>query len=171
MTPAVATLLFVTAQRLGELMLARRNTQKLLARGAREAGRSHYPVMVGLHAAWLATLWGLGWNRPVHLPVLALLGVTQMLQVWVIASLGERWTTRIIVLPGAPLVRAGPFGGLRHPNSCIVTAEIALLPLALGLTWVAIVFSLLNAMMLKVRITCENRALACGARQPETSAG
>jgi hypothetical protein len=102
MTPAVATLLFVTAQRLGELMLARRNTQKLLARGAREAGRSHYPVMVGLHAAWLATLWGLGWNRPVHLPVLALLSVTQMLQVWVIASLGERWTTRIIVLPGAP---------------------------------------------------------------------
>ena len=165
MTLSIAILLLVTAQRLGELMLAQRNTRRLLAHGAHEAGRGHYPVMVALHAAWLATLWWLGWNRPVNLIPLSLFALMQVLRVWVIASLGGRWTTRIIVLPGARLVAKGPFRFLRHPNYCIVTAEIVLLPLALGLPQVAIVFSILNAAMLTVRIACENRALARAANR------
>ena len=160
MTLSSGILLFVTVQRLCELVLAQRNTSRLLAAGAIEAGRGHYPVIVALHAAWLAALWFQGWNRPVNLTLLAVFAVMQALRVWVIASLGGRWTTRIIVLPDAPLVTKGPFRFVRHPNYCIVTAEIALLPLALGLTGTAIVFSILNAAMLTVRIGCENRALA-----------
>ena len=150
MTLGMAILLFVTAQRLGELLLARRNTRRLLARGGHEAGRAHYPVMVALHGAWLMSLWVLGWNRPVNLILAGLFAVMQVLRVWVIASLGGRWTTRIIVLRGAPLVAKGPFRFVRHPNYCIVTAEIALLPLAFGLPVTAIVFSALNAAMLTV---------------------
>jgi methyltransferase len=164
MTLSSAILLFVTVQRLLELILARRNTRRLLANGAREAGREHYPVMVALHAAWLVTLWALGWNRPVNLILLGLFALMQMLRIWVIASLGGRWTTRIIVAPNAPLVATGPFRFVRHPNYCIVTAEIALLPLALGLPLTAMIFSILNAAMLTVRITCENRALTHAAR-------
>ena len=164
MTLATAILLFVTAQRLLELLLARRNTSRLLARGAHEVGAKHYPVMVALHTAWLVTLWVLGWNRPVNLILLGLFAVMQLLRVWVIASLGGRWTTRIIALPAAPLVATGPFRFVRHPNYCIVTAEIALLPLALGLPGVALLFTLLNAAMLTVRIGCENRALARAGR-------
>ena len=164
MTLAMAILLFVTAQRLLELILAQRNTSRLLAHGASEAGAAHYPVMVALHAAWLASLWVLGWNRPVNLTLLGLFALMQILRVWVIASLGGRWTTRIIVLPAAPLVTRGPFRFLRHPNYCIVTAEIALLPLALGLPRTAILFTILNAAMLTVRIDCENRALARAVR-------
>ena len=159
MTWASAILLFVTVQRLFELVLARRNTALLLAKGAVEAGREHYPVMVAMHAAWLAALWYLGWAQPVSLVLLGLFALMQVLRVWVIASLGGRWTTRIIVLPAADLVAKGPFRFGRHPKYCIVTAEIALLPLALGLPWVALVFSVLNAAMLMVRIPCEERAL------------
>ncbi len=164
MTLSTAILLFVTGQRLLELILAQHNTRRLLANGAHEAGREHYPVMVAMHAAWLATLWVVGWNQPVNLVLLGLFAVMQLLRVWVISSLGSRWTTRIIVLPTAPLVATGPFRFVRHPNYCIVTAEIALLPLALGLPRVAILFSLLNAAMLSVRISCENRALSRAGR-------
>jgi len=160
MSLSTASLSFVTLQRLLELILARRNTRWLLAKGGHEAGAAHYPVMVGLHAAWLAALWLLGRHQPVSLILLSAFALMQILRVWVIATLGQRWTTRIIVLPGAPLVNRGPFRWLRHPNYCIVTCEIALLPLALGLAWVAILFSILNAAMLSVRIACENRALA-----------
>ncbi|WP_068072807.1 isoprenylcysteine carboxyl methyltransferase family protein [Novosphingobium lentum] len=166
MTLAIAVLLFVTAQRLGELIIARRNTRLLMAQGAIEHGRAHYPVMVLLHASWLATLWLLAWDRPVNLLLLAAFMVMQGLRVWVLMVLGTRWTTRVIVLPGEPLVARGPFRWVRHPNYCIVVAEIALLPLAFGLIGVAIVFSLLNAWMLWVRIGCENQALAAGPQAP-----
>jgi methyltransferase len=159
MTLASAILLWVTVQRALELVLARRNTRRLLAQGAHEVGAAHYPAMVLLHASWLLALWLEGWNRPVNLPLLALFAVMQGLRVWVIATLGRRWTTRIIVLPHAPLVSGGPFRWLRHPNYCVVTAEIALLPLALGLPLLALLFTLLNAAMLTLRIACENRAL------------
>jgi len=160
MTPAIAVLLFVTAQRLGELVLDRRNTRRLLAMGAQEAGAEHYPAMLALHSLWIATLWLLGWNQPVNLVLLALFALMQILRVWVIGTLGSRWTTRIIVLPHAPLVRRGPFRWLRHPNYTVVMIEIALLPLTLGLPVVALVFTILNAAMLWVRIRAENRALA-----------
>lgn len=159
MTLPYAIMIFVTLQRLAELVIAARNTRALRAQGAVEIGAAHYPVMVALHAAWLATLWFMAGGQPVSLPLLGIFAVLQALRIWVLATLGGRWTTRIIVLPGAPLVTGGPFRFLRHPNYCVVIGEIAVLPLVFGLIGVAIVFSLLNAAMLWVRIGIEHRAL------------
>lgn len=152
-------LALVTLQRLGELALARRNTRRLLARGGVETGQEHYPILVGLHAAWLAGLWWAAWDRPADPLWLALYIVLQGFRIWTIASLGERWTTRIIALPGAPLVRRGPYRFLPHPNYAVVTAEIAVLPLVFHLWIYAVVFSLLNASILWLRIRTEERAL------------
>ena len=113
-----------------------------------------------MHAAWLAALWVLGWDRPVSLPWLSVFIVLQLLRVWVISSLGGRWTTRIVILPGAPLVRRGPYRVLSHPNYMVVVAEIAVLPLAFGLVGLAVLFSVLNASVLWVRIRAEGLALA-----------
>ena len=160
MSVATFILLLVTAQRLGELVLARHNTNRLLAKGAIEIGRGHYPLVVALHAAWLAALWI--WGRDQDINVLALIGfaVMQGLRLWVLATLGARWTTRIIVLPGAPLVTAGPYRYLSHPNYAVVVGEIALLPLALHLPWLALLFTILNAAVLFIRIRVEARALS-----------
>ncbi|KKZ87520.1 hypothetical protein B5K05_06165 [Rhizobium phaseoli] len=157
--PSIALLTFVTLQRLGELVLARRNTAALLARGAREAAPEHYPAMVALHAGWLIGLWLLAPGRPVDLFWLAVFMGLQALRLWVLATLKDRWTTRIIILPGAPLVTSGPYRFLRHPNYAIVVGEIAALPLAFGLPLYAIGFSLLNACMLSIRLKAENAAL------------
>jgi len=152
-------LALVTLQRLGELVLAARNTRRLKARGAYEVAPGHYPLIVLLHAAWLAGLWWLAWDRPPNLPLAALFLGLEAARVWVLASLGERWTTRIIILPGAPLVRRGPYRFFPHPNYAVVCAEIALLPLVFGLWAYALVFTLLNAAVLFVRIKAENAAL------------
>jgi methyltransferase len=149
----------VTLQRLAELVIAQRNTRALMAQGAIEIGRRHYPVMVALHASWLIVLWATVGGRPVNVPLLVLFVVLQALRIWVLATLGGRWTTRIIMLPGAPLVTGGPFRFLRHPNYTVVVGEIAVLPLVFGLIGVAAVFTLLNAAMLWVRIGSESRAL------------
>jgi len=162
MSAAVVILLLVTAQRLGELVLANRNTRALKAAGAREFGARHYPLIVALHAAWLIGLWWLAWERPVQWSWIAVFVVLQALRVWVIASLGHRWTTRIIVPPGAPMVRWGPYRFLPHPNYLVVVGEIAVLPLVFGLPMFAVVFSLLNAAVLTLRIRAENRALRLG---------
>ncbi len=159
MEASIALLSFVTLQRLTELVIARRNTRALLARGASEIGAAHYPYMVALHAAWIAGLWLLGPGRPVVLPWVAVFALLQLGRLWVLATLKGRWTTRIIVLPGAPLVRGGPYRFLSHPNYAVVIAEIAVLPLAFGMPVFAVVFSVLNAAMLALRITVENRAL------------
>ena len=156
---ALAILGFVTLQRLAELALSQQNMKKLLARGAYEVAPEHYPFLVLLHASWLAVLWVFGPGPPVHLIPLVFFVLLQLARVWVIATLGERWTTRIIVLPGAPLVTSGPYRWVNHPNYLIVIGEIAILPLVFGLPMVAIVFSLLNAAMLYVRIRAENHAL------------
>jgi methyltransferase len=160
MSAAAIVLALVTLQRLGELVLARHNTRRLLARGAVEVGANHYPLVVALHAAWLAALWAYGYDQPVD-PILliAFIGL-QALRLWVLATLGARWTTRIIVLPGAPLVAGGPYRYIAHPNYVVVAGEIALLPLALHLPLVALVFSALNAAMLAIRIRTEQHALA-----------
>lgn len=154
-----AIMAFVTAQRLAELAIDRRNTARLLAAGAWEVGARHYPAMVAMHASWLAALWFTVGSRPVDVALLAVFAVLQLLRVWVLATLGPRWTTRIIVTGGAPLVKKGPFRFLRHPNYTVVTAEIAILPLVFGLVWIAVLFTLLNAAMLYVRIRAENGAL------------
>jgi methyltransferase len=159
MNAALLILALVTAQRLAELAVSRRHTRALLARGAYEVGAGHYPLIVAVHAAWLAALWWLAPGRPVLWPLIGLFALLQGARLWVLATLGERWTTRIIVLPGAPLVARGPFRFVRHPNYLVVIAEIALLPLAFGLWQVALIFSLLNAAVLTVRIRAEEKAL------------
>ncbi|MGO6697174.1 isoprenylcysteine carboxyl methyltransferase family protein [Rhizobium johnstonii] len=159
MWPSIALLAFVTLQRLGELVLARRNTAALLARGAREVAPEHYPVMVALHAGWIIGLWLTAPGRPVAFFWFLVFMGLQALRLWVLVTLKDRWTTRIIILPGAPLVRSGPYRFLRHPNYAIVVGEIAALPLAFGLPLYAIVFSLLNALILYVRVKAENAAL------------
>jgi methyltransferase len=161
---AIVVLLLVTAQRLGELVLANHNTRRLLARGAVETGAGHYPLMIILHGAWLLGLWLLAWNRQTNLPLLAIFIALQLARVWVIATLGDRWTTRIITLPGADLVRRGPYRFVSHPNYLIVIAEIAVLPLAFGLVGFAVVFSILNAGVLWIRIRSEGRALASSSQ-------
>ena len=155
----LAILSFVTLERLAEIPLAARNTRRLLSQGAREHAPGHFPLLVALHVAWLATLWWLAPTQPVSGVWLALFILTEIGRLWVLSSLGPRWTTRIIVLPGAPLVRRGPYRFLDHPNYAVVVGEIAVLPLVFGLWRTALVFSLLNAALLTVRIREENRAL------------
>ena len=157
--PAIAFLAFIIVQRLSELVIAKRNTAALMARGAREVGASHYPVMVALHTAWVLALVIFGYDEPVFLFWLALYALLQVFRVWILTTLGERWTTRIIILD-EPLVVAGPFKYLRHPNYALVVAEIFVTPMVLGLTGVAIVFSVLNAAMLFWRIRVEEAALS-----------
>ena len=164
MNPAVLLLAFVTAQRAGELVLARRNTRRLLSQGAYEVGRGHYPLLVGFHAAWLGGLWWFGGDQPVHPAWLGAYALLQALRVWIIGSLGERWTTRIIILPGVPLVRRGPYRFLSHPNYVVVVAEIAVLPLALGLPGYALAFTLMHLVVLAVRLRAETSALEAAPR-------
>jgi methyltransferase len=160
MLPAIALLAFVTLQRLAELVYAKRNTRALMASGAREIGASHYPYMVAMHSAWLVGLWVFGFDRPVGLFWFVVFAVLQLLRIWVLATLGGRWTTRIIVPPQAPRIVSGPYRFLNHPNYVIVVGEIAALPLAFGLPVYALIFSILNAAMLYVRIGAENKALS-----------
>ena len=156
---AIAILGFVTAQRLAELWLSNRNTRRLLNQGAIEHGAGHYPLIVGVHAAWLAALWWWAPGQPLNWPLLMLFVLLQFARLWVIATLGARWTTRIMTLPGAPLVRSGPYRFFNHPNYLVVIMEIAVLPLAFGLAGIALAFSILNAIVLWLRIRAEEKAL------------
>lgn len=160
MTAAGWVIALVALQRLLELAIAARNTARLAARGAVEVGAGHYPLIVAVHVSWLATLALLGWSNPVAPAWLGVYLVLQLGRIWVMASLGERWTTRILVLRDAPPVRRGPYRFLRHPNYLIVAGEIAALPLALNLPWAALGFSLANGLVLAWRIRVEERALA-----------
>lgn len=159
MIAAYVLLGFVTAERLLELVIARRNTKALLARGAHEVAAGHYPAIVILHAAWLVGLWFLAPGQPVQWFWVAVFALLQALRLWTLATLGRRWTTRIIVVPGETLVAAGPFRFLRHPNYMVVVGEIAVLPLCFGLWWYALAFSVANAVVLWVRIRAEETAL------------
>ena len=158
----IATLLFlafVIVQRLSELAIAKRNTARLLAKGAYEVGANHYPFMVMLHSAWIACLVVFGYSQTIIFGWLAVFVILQGLRLWILTSLGGRWTTRIIIL-NEPLVKRGPFKYFSHPNYMLVVAEIIVAPMVLGLGWVAIVFTVLNAAMLWVRIRVEHKALA-----------
>jgi methyltransferase len=152
----------VAAQRIAELFLSRKHERALKAQGAIEYGAGHYPLIVAVHAGWLAAL--VAWaalTPPVLNPALiALYLVLQPVRAWVIGSLGRYWTTRIISLAEAPLVRRGPYRFMKHPNYTVVVLEIALLPLALGAWPLAVAFSVLNGIVLRVRIAAESRVLA-----------
>lgn len=157
---AFAVLLFVTVQRLLELVYANRNETRLRARGAVEYAPEHYPVMVVMHGAWLIGLWGLALGTVPETGWLIIFFILQALRIWVLATLGERWTTRIIVLPGEPLVAKGPYRIMSHPNYAVVIGEIFVLPVAFGLLWYAVLFSVLNAIVLTIRIRAESQALS-----------
>lgn len=163
-----ALLLAVGFERLAELVVAKRNAAWSFARGGVETGRGHYPTMVVLHIGLLVGCLvepivahrtfvpALGW------PMIALVLAAQSLRWWCITTLGPRWNTRVIVVPGLPLIRTGPYrySWLKHPNYIAVVVEGFALPLA-GSAWItAITFTVLNAMLLTVRLRCESRALA-----------
>jgi methyltransferase len=161
MTWLTVVLALVALQRLGELAWSRRNERQLRAEGATEAGSGHYPFFVLLHAGWLAAMLLLIPPETVPDPyLLSAYAGLQALRLWTMASLGRFWTTRILSLPGAPLVRRGPYRWLRHPNYAIVIAEIVTLPLAFGAASIALIFSAANLILLAVRIRAEEAALA-----------
>jgi methyltransferase len=155
------TLGLVAVQRVIELAHARNNTARLRQLGAVEADPGGYPLFILLHAGWLASLAVLAPEAtPPDWPLLGLFGLLQLGRIWVILSLGHYWTTRLLTLPGAPLVRAGPFRYCRHPNYLLVIAEIAVLPLAFAAIAIAAVFSALNLLLIARRIRIEERLLA-----------
>lgn len=161
MTAVQVILGAVLLQRLAELWIARRNTERLMAEGAVEIAPEQHHYFVVLHAAWLAAMVLLTPDdAPPSLSWLIVFLLLQAGRLWVMLSLGRLWTTRIVTLPGTPLVRTGPYRYLRHPNYLIVAGEIASLPLVFGLWETALVFSGLNAMLLWVRVRAENEALA-----------
>ena len=160
----VVILAFVTLQRLGELVLARRNTAKLLAAGGYEVGAAHYPIIVVFHMAWLLGLWWLAPSQSVNWISIGIFAMLQALRIWVIATLGARWTTRIIRVPNEVLVARGPFRFLNHPNYAVVTLEIFVLPLAFGLVAFAMISGLINICILAWRISVENAALAAARK-------
>jgi len=164
---------FIVLQRLIELLIARYNTRRLLEEGAKEHGARHYPVIVVLHMAWIASLViFVPYNAPLNWLLLAVFVVLQLARVWVlmslgrywttriITSLGRYWTTRIITVPDEPLVRRGPFRWVSHPNYMVVEAEIIVVPLIAGAWELAVVFGALNALVLAWRIRLEEQALA-----------
>jgi methyltransferase len=162
--------IFIAVQRLGELRLAKRHLRQALAAGGYEVGAGHYPVMVALHTAFLLVCIAEVWlfHRPFVRPLawvaFGFLLAAQMLRIWAIRTLGERWTTRIVIRPGLPLVTGGPYRFLRHPNYVAVIVEIVALPLVHTAWLTSLVFSLLNGALLRVRIRTEEAALARGAR-------
>lgn len=163
--------LLVALQRLAELALSRRHERRLRSRGAVEVGAGHYPWMVALHAAFLAScLAEVWWLARPFVPVLAAIALAVLvaatgLRIWTLRTLGGLWTTRVLVLPGAALVTGGPYRYLRHPNYLAVVLEVAALPLVHTAWATALAFSGANAFLLRRRIRVEERALD-GARGP-----
>jgi methyltransferase len=160
----------VAVERLAELVISKRNLGWARARGGREHGFGHYPFMVVLHtgllvaclieAAHRSFIPALGW------PMIAVVVLAQALRWWCIAVLGPRWNTRVIVVPGLPLVERGPYRWLRHPNYVAVVLEGIALPLVHSAWITAVVFTVVNAGLLRVRISSENAALAQALAEP-----
>ena len=161
MSVAYGILALVVLQRIGELLYASRNARALIRQGGIEYGRRHYPVMVLLHASWLTAIAvGIRRDSGIRMLPLTCFALAQALRVWVLATLGRYWTTRVISIQDVPLVQRGPYRFIRHPNYLIVVGEVALLPLVYGQIANAIVFSVLNAGVLAWRIRIEEAALA-----------
>jgi methyltransferase len=169
-------LVVITFERLAELVVSQRHAKDSLSRGGVESGQGHFPVMVALHTALLAGCWleplllhrsfipALAW------PMLAVVVAANVLRWWCIATLGSRWTARVIVLPGVPLVKAGPYRWFAHPNYVAVVVEGVALPLV-GSAWItACTFTVLNGALLTVRLRCETRALAAAVPLTQATA-
>ena len=170
MSPPYAIVGFLVIQRLAELVLARRNHRALLARGAIEVGERHYKAFVALHAGWLlALLVTIDSRTSVSIPWLLVFGLLQCGRIWVIATLGTRWTTRVMVLPGGTRIRRGPYRFVDHPNYLIVCGEVAVVPLMFGAWALAAVASALNLLLLRKRLVVENEALAKAYGRPSPS--
>ncbi len=159
-TPVTWVLTYIVLQRLGELVYANRNTKRLLGEGGVEYGADHYQYFIFLHSAWIAIIALM--VNPLHPlnPYLltAFLG-TQVLRFWTLASIGRWWTTRIISAPHFDRTKRGPYRFVPHPNYLVVILEIAIIPLLLGLPSVALIFSILNAILLRHRLAVENEVL------------
>jgi methyltransferase len=169
---SLLVLALVIVERLGELWLARRNTARLLAAGAVEVGAAHYPLFVLLHVAWITSMaLAIPTEAPVETAPLVLFGLLLAARVWVMASLGRFWTTRIITRAALPLVRRGPYRFLRHPNYLVAAGEIAVVPLVFGAWDIAVAFSAANGALLAHRIRVEDETLAGRARLPPISRG
>lgn len=153
---------FIIFLRIAELFLARSNEKWALQQGAVEYGKAHYPFIVALHTTFLISVIAEYYCKPEPvclLPLIILYLILIILKVWVIQSLGKYWNTKIYRIPGAKLVEKGPYKFVKHPNYIIVVAEIVIIPLAFQLYYTAIIFTLLNALMLYVRIKEENKIL------------
>lgn len=165
LTAFVVVVGLVALERLAELVVSKRNAAWSFARGGRETGRGHYPVMVALHSGFLVAMLVEAFVRRPEVPaplawsMLGLAVASQALRWWCIASLGPRWNTRVIVVPGLPPVRSGPYRLLAHPNYVAVSVEGAALPLVHGCWITAVAFTVLNAALLRVRLRVENDAL------------
>jgi len=166
----VALIAAVAIERLAELVISQRNLGWARARGGREYGFGHYPIMVVLHTGLLVAclveaphrsfIPALGW------PMIAVVVLAQALRWWCITVLGSRWNTRIVVVPGLPLVEGGPYRWLRHPNYVAVVLEGIALPLVHSAWITAVVFTAVNAVLLRVRISSENAAMAQALAEP-----
>lgn len=150
---------FVIVQRLAELVYAKANTKKLLANGGVEHEAAHYFLLVAVHVGWIAALLWFAPGREIVPVFFVAYLVLQVFRVWVFASLGRRWTTRIIIVPGETLVKKGPYKFFRHPNYMVVIGEIVCLPLVFGLWKIALLFSVLNLIALYIRINAEEAVL------------
>lgn len=169
--PQVAVVM-VAVIRLGELSVARHNTERLLALGGHEVGAAWYPLFLLLHGAWLAAIFVITPKQaPVSIPLLVIFGLLQVARVWAIHTLGRYWTTRIITVPGMPLVVGGPYRFVRHPGYLVSIGEFAALPLAFGQWHLAVVFSALNMLWLRHRIALEETALDPRRSLPGTDRG
>ncbi|MDB5016893.1 MAG: Isoprenylcysteine carboxyl methyltransferase family protein [Mucilaginibacter sp.] len=156
-------MLFFILQRLSELYIARKNEKWLLANGAIQYGQSHYPFMISLHTMFIVSLiveYILRGGTPINWIILGLFLVILSFKFWALSSLGKYWNTKIYRIPGVYPVKKGPYKFLKHPNYIEVICEIAIIPLVFHLYYTAIIFTILNAIMLTVRIRVENKVWA-----------
>lgn len=156
---------FVIIQRIIELFVAKRNEEWIKSQGGYEVGKEHYPFMVALHVSFFISLLlefiVLDRGLSIFLiPLFIVFVITQLMRIWILSSLGRFWNTKIMILPGASVVKKGPFQFMRHPNYTIVALELLVIPLMFNAFITAVVFSLLNLWMLSVRIPIEEAALS-----------
>jgi methyltransferase len=161
-------LALVTAQRLIEFVYSYRNSKILVEQGGFEVGRTHYMLLVAMHAAWLVSLWWYAWGEPIHWSLVIVYLVLQVIRAWTLMALGPRWTIEIMVTPDE-VMQGGPTHFIKQPNYLVLAAEILVLPLAFGLWWHALLFSVLNGLMLYWRMRIESEAITPLKRDPSVT--